>query len=379
MNILKAKQKLLRNAEAGNSTLLVSGSGMGKSQICYQAFREFAAARPTKKCGYGQIFAATQTPPDLIGYQFKGEKQFDYGNGEIKTLTVTDPSVPLWMISDEGKPAFMYDYFWLTIDEYGQGEAETKRALAEILLNGGTSPWYLPPGSPRVAASNEGSRYGVTKDFDFCISRRTKIVIVGDVEVTVNHWDKNYFYQGETWQVSPFLKAWAHRHPEILFETEPKEQGPWCNPRTALSVDRYLQVEARHNNGAFPTDSDTLEVVAGTVGMAAASSIIGDLQFRIELPSYDEVIADPSNTPVPSKADLMLLMTYELAGHCKVEHLAECLTYMKRLAAKAKDMEVTFISALLRRDYKGVISQPAMQAWISKNANLVTIIASLAQ
>jgi hypothetical protein len=33
------------------------------------------------------------------------------------------PSVPLWMISTEGKPAFMYDRFFLLIDEYGQGEA----------------------------------------------------------------------------------------------------------------------------------------------------------------------------------------------------------------------------------------------------------------
>jgi hypothetical protein len=38
-------------------------------------------------------------------------------------------------------------------------------------------------------------------------------------------------------------------------------------------------------------------------------------------------------------------------------------------------MGVTYISSLLRRDYKGIINQPAMQAWINKNAALVSIIA----
>ena len=45
----------------------------------------------------------------------------------------------------------------------------------------------------------------------------------------------------------------------------------------------------------------------------------------------------------------------------------------------AKDMAVTFISALLRRDYKGVINAPAMQAWINKNATLISVISSLSQ
>ena len=192
MNIEDAKNEVLINAEAGNASLVVSGSGMGKSQMGWQAYKKYCADNPTLKIGYGQIFAATQTPPDLIGYQFKGERTFEMEDGSKRTIAVTDPSVPLWMISVEGKPAFMYDRFWLTIDEYGQGDADTKRAMAEILLNGGTAPWYLPEGSIRVAMSNEGSRYGVTKDFDFCIARRTLIKVQPDAEATVRYWDKPY-------------------------------------------------------------------------------------------------------------------------------------------------------------------------------------------
>ncbi len=112
------------------------------------------------------------------------------------------------MISTEGKPAFMYDKFFLLIDEYGQGEADVKRAMAEIFLNGGTAPWYLPQGSVRVACSNVGARYGVTKDFDFCIARRTVINITGDADVWLEDFaSKPYMHQGREWMVSSSMST----------------------------------------------------------------------------------------------------------------------------------------------------------------------------
>lgn len=376
MNLRQARDELIASTMAGNAVLLKSGSGIGKSQLCRQVFDYLAGQNKETKWGFNTIFAATQTPPDLIGFQFKGEREFGEGAAKRK-VTITDPSVPLWMISTEGKPAWMYDKFFLVIDEYGQGEADVKRAVAEIFLNGGTSPWYLPPGSVRVACTNSGARYGVTKDFDFCIARRTEIEVTGDVEVWLSDFaDKPYIFQGEVWQTLPVVKAWAALHSEILFEPEHKEQGPWCNPRSLCSFDRYLQVKQRMNNGTIPTDPGVIEVGAGTIGMPATQSIIAHLQFRLEIPSYAEIVADPDNTPVPTRPDLLMLLSYELAGYAKVEHLAECIRYMQRMP---KDMGVTFITALLRRDYAGLINEPAMQGWIGKNAALVSIIASLSR
>lgn len=286
--------------------------------------------------------------------------------------------MPLWAISTEGKPYFMYDRFYLIVDEYGQGEADTKRGLAEIFLNKGTAPHYLPDGSVVVAATNEGSRYGVTKDFDFAISRRAVKRITPDVDVTVNHWDKPYQFNGRTWLVQPWIKSWARQNPQVVFEDEPKEQGPWGNPRTVCSVGRYLQVLEERRGALDPNDSVMMESVAGKVGMPCGTSMLATLQYRIELPSYETVVADPEGTPIPKKADSLMLMAYELAGRTRVEHLSQCITYMSR-KEMPKDMQVTYISALTRRDYKAFINQPAMAAWIAKNASLVSLIAGLSQ
>ena len=36
------------------------------------------------------------------------------------------------------------------------------------------------------------------------------------------------------------------------------------------------------------------------------------------------------------------------------------------------------VQALLRRDYKNIINNPVMQAWVHKNASLISIIEALA-
>lgn len=377
MNIIDARRETMALIEAGNAVIWQSGSGLGKSQVSYGIFEELRDRDAPKgiKWGFGTIFAATQTPPDLIGYQFKGEREFALLDGSTRKVTVTEPSVPLWMISSEGKPAFMYDRFFLLIDEYGQGEADVKRAIAEIFLNGGTSPWYLPPGSVRIACTNQGARYGVSKDFDFCIARRALLNIEGDTDIFLRYADKPYNHQGKQWQTTPVVKAWAAANPQILFEPEPKEQGPWCNPRQLCAADRYIQTKwtMQGNQEIEPTAAG---VIAGMIGMPATQSLLSHLQFLLELPSYNDVVADPDGTPVPGKADLQMLMAYQMAGFTKAEDLAPCIKYIQRLP---KDMGVTYISSLLRRDYKGLVNQPPMQAWINKNAALVSIISSLSQ
>jgi hypothetical protein len=127
--------------------------------------------------------------------------------------------------------------------------------------------------------------------------------------------------------------------------------------------------------GNQEVDAVMTNTIAGTIGMPATQSLLSHLQFLLELPSYQDVISDPANTPVPNRADLQMLMAYQLAGYTQTQDLAPCIQYIQRLP---KDMGVTYISSLLRRDYKGIINQPAMQAWINKNAALVAIISSLA-
>lgn len=380
MNINQALAETKILHDCGQAALWVSGSGMGKSQTAVAYAKSWVAdgAQSGTKRGYSITFLATHTPPDVVGYKFKGERDIVVdvdGDGKpvTKRITVDDASCPLWYVSTEGKPAFCYDEFLIIFDEFGQAELDVKRTSAEIALSGGTPPWYAP-GHRCLMLTNEGARYGVSKTFDFIIARQSRIEIKPDIEASLVHMDKPYLHQGKQWNVMAVTKAWAAANPTVLFEDEPAQQGPWCNPRQLYAIDRYLQLKMAAT-GQQEVDPQSMEVMAGTIGMAATTSFASHLSFRLQLPSYDTVVADPAGTEVPSRADLQMLMAYELSSYAKPADLGPVITYMQRLP---KDMAVTFVSSLLRRDYKHMVNIPAMQAWINKNAALVSVISSLA-
>lgn len=381
MDLRGVMRQLQANILAGNATVLKGPPGFGKTDLMGKVAAWYKSTLPGKSVGFSCFFMATQSPIGFTGLPWKGERVWTDPNGGEHKYTVTDPAIPQWYMAadmDTGqvRPGNMFDSVFLVIEEWGQGSPETKRAGAEVLRAGGTPPFYLPPGSPRVALTNVDARDGVTKEFDFIIGRRGELDVTGDVNVWIEDFaDKPYAWQGKVWNVQPVTKAWASANPEILFEPKPEKQGPWCNPRSMTNADRYVQMAAYLAGGEIPAkDSAFVEALAGHIGMGAAVSYTSYLQFMLDLPKYEDVVADPKGTLVPNKADLQMLMSYQLAGHCKVADLAAIITYMGRLP---KDMAITFVSSLLRRDYKNIINEPSMQAWIAKNAYLMSVIAAM--
>lgn len=384
MNLRDCAKHIRYNILAGNATLLEGPPGFGKTDLMTKLAVWFRGQHQGKRVGFSCFFMATQTPIGFTGLPWRGSATWKDPAGVDHVFTTTDPAVPQWYMAtclDTGErlPASCFDKVFLVIEEWGQGSAETKRAGAEVLRAGGTPPYYLPPGSARVALTNVDASDGVTKEFDFLFGRRGKIVASGDTDVWLEDFaDKPYVWQGKTWNVLPFTKNFARSHPDILFEPKPKKQGPWCNPRSLTNGDRYVQCAAEDNNGEIPgQDPAFMDALAGHIGHPAMVQYCGDLQFLLELPHYEDVVKDPDGTALPARADLMMLMVYELAGRVKPDDLAPVLQYVSRLTKKAGDMPIAFVASLLRRDYKNTISHPAMQAWIQKNAAAVSIIASL--
>ena len=137
-----------------------------------------------------------------------------------------------------------------------------------------------------------------------------------------------------------------------------------------------MQVLAAQNNGVIPINDGGFQAgLEGKIGAPATASLMEFCEFQINLPNYEDVVADPSGTMIPKAADQIMLMAYGLAGRTQKEHLGPCIEYMSR-KEMPKDMQITYVQALLRRD-PHLAYEDAMQAWVAKNASLVTIVGSL--
>jgi hypothetical protein len=312
------------------------------------------------------MFLATQTPPDLIGYQFKGTRNWDG-----QEVSITDPTVPLWMITHTGKPTWAYKRGLLFLDEYGQGEADVKRASAELLLNKRIGPWTLggenSAGWGVVAASNHmGGRNGVTKGFDFVINRRKQIVITDDLESLLEWMDEH--------DISPTTKAFASQNPESVFMKAPEDkQGPWMTPRSLVMLDKVLQAKMRRTGGAIlPDDANTIESSAGLVGAPAAASYFSFLKLEADMPKYETIVAGPTKAKLPTKPDSQMLTCYHLAHRVSKADIQPVIEYVSRLP---KEMAVTFCKAACKRD-NHLVGTQAVQKWAQTNASLMAAIAN---
>lgn len=358
MDFLKLRKMLPAIINSGVSVELVSSPGLGKSEFVEQVRADMEKAT-NQKWGFAKMFLATQTPPDLIGYQFKGER--DFGAGPV---AVTEPTLPLWMMTTDGKPVQAYERGILFLDEYGQGEADVKRASAELLLNKQIGPWKLPDGWSVIAASNRSSdRSGVTKSFDFVINRRLEV----EVSPSVDAWTEWAMEHG----IAPLTVAFANQNPHIVFEGKvPDKQGPWCTPRSLVMADNILQ-SLRGNGEDLPDGPEAVELITGMIGAAASAQYFSFVRLEREMPKYEKIIASPDNVKVPEKPDAQMLVIYNLAHRVKLDELDAVITYIKRMP---KEFSVTFARSACKLNPQLVASK-AMNQWCSDNASLMAAIA----
>lgn len=342
--------------DSGISIELRSAPGRGKSEFVAQTV-DAMSKRDGFKWGFATMFLATQTPPDLIGYQFKGERE--WGG---KTVAVTDPTLPLWMVTTEGKPVWEYERGILFLDEYGQGEGDVKRASAELLLNGQIGPWKLPKGWSVVAASNRSKdRSGVTKDFDFVINRRLEIEITDDL-ASWTEW-------AVTNDVMPLTIAFANQNPQVVFaDGVPDKQGPWCTPRSLVMSDRMLRT--LQVGGKNVDDAGAVELVSGLIGPAAAAQYFAFVRLEREMPKYEKIVADPTGVKVPEKPDAQMLICYNLAHRVTEDDIDPVVTYVQRMS---KEFAVTFVNSACKRNPR-LINTKVINKWCDENSSLMSAI-----
>jgi hypothetical protein len=361
MNFIDLEQQVMDDLDAGIAVELESAPGVGKSEFVAQLVAKLSA-RDDEEWGFSKLFLATQQVPDLMGYLFKGDR--DFGDG--KSITVSEPTLPLWQITEGGKPTWHYKRGILFLDEYGQGEADTKRVSAELLLNKRLGPWTLGGDNRNgwgvIAASNRAKdRSGVTKQFDFVNNRRRVYNVTPSVEAWID-WATAH-------DVTPLTISFAASNPTLVFSDEvPDKQGAWCTPRSLVKNDDAMKVK-QARLGYFPDDAKTIEGAMGLIGPTAAQ-YFAHVRLEKEMPKFEVIVRDPENAKVPLKPDAQMLVVFNLAHRVEVKNIKQVIQYISRMP---KEFAVTFAKAACKRNHQ-LIVDPAMRAWSASNASMMAAL-----
>lgn len=367
MNSFEVLRAIELSQKAG-TTLCISGPpGIGKTSLTEQF-----AAQQGEGFFYGVLNCATATLADVMGFLLPFNVDYNTGknpDGTDKMVTLPHGryTYPFYFLDRKtGKPAFQFKNGMLVLEEYGQGSPDVKRALAPIIHPGEKrmGQYALPASFQVVLLTNRAKdRSGVGKDFDFVINRRVEIEFTPALEPWLV-----WAYDNK---VSPVVMAFAAHAPNSVFQSErPKDQGPWCTPRSLVDAGRTIEAFGAEDPDFEDKGSFLMQNIKGSIG-ETASDLMVFLKLRHQLPRFEDILADPVNTPFPTKPDGQMLVTYELASKANRENIAPIVTYMKKLPSS---FAVAFMQTMLRGKGK-LINTQAVGEWSIENAHLMAAIA----
>ena len=349
--------------DTGVSVELISAPGRGKSEFVHDLIAT-NTARTGTRWGFATLFLATMTPSDLLGYMVPGI--------DAKGRKVSEFTMPPWMRTVDGGNVEDFERGILFLDEFGQGEADVKRASAELLLNRQLGPWALPKGWSVIAASNRANdRSGVTKSFDFVINRRLEIHIEDNLDAWVD-WAAS---KG----VDPLVIAFASQNPQIVFaDSVPDKQGPWCTPRSlvmaAKVLDQFRDVNADGSRGAFPMHEIAQKLTTGLIGEAATSQMFATIKLAANMPKFEDILANPGGVMVPDAPDARMLVAYQLAAKVTNDEkiIGPVTQYIQRFPSE-------FLALWVKAAVKytpAIVSTKAVMDLYMKNASLFSAVLS---
>lgn len=334
---------------------LVSGPGLGKSAINEQAACEMSV-QLGEPVGYIPFFLSTVEPPDVRGFGIPET----VAGGERRMVYTKAPWMPggdNGFIAESGvlrraKAGEITKYGLVNLDEFRQAGLDTQKPAAELFLHRRVGESFLPDGWIVTACSNrESDRSGVQRELAFITNRRCVINIEPNLDAWVSWAEKS--------NVHPMAIAFARSKPGTVFADKvPEKPGPFCTPRSLVMSSEYI---GETDMGTFT------ELACGLVGEGAATEFVAFLRVAEELPSFEDIVADPMKVPVPQKADASYAAMQMITHRVDDKTAVAAFKYLSRMP---KEFQVAGLRGTFNR-VPNVVRSPDFAAWLRENKQLV--------
>ena len=353
MNLNQVKTMLPKWYRARSPIYMRSPPGVGKTTIIDESIPVLSRMF-NQNLGMVALNGGDMNVADTIGYLMPRDRD---------GVFTSEFSLPFWWFTDEGKALTEYDGGVVFFDELDKAPIDVKKIAGALMWNGRCGPHRLPPGWVVWGAGNRAEdRSGSSKELDHLINRRIEI----NVTPHLQSW-KDWAF---THNVHPTFIAYAENHADKVFASDvPEKQQPWCTPRSFVKL-AYDLVSFGGDDGKIPTDSLAQEHAAGAVGHGVVASLFSYITLGQELPTFDDIVADPVKTRVPQKADAQMVVVYALAARVEEDQMDPIVTYVERFP---KEFSVSFAKAACRRD-PDLLNTPAITRWCATNHSLMTAI-----
>jgi hypothetical protein len=320
-----------------NEPVFIWGSpGIGKSQIIHQVAEHLEMDMIDFRAVY-------RDPVDVRGYP-----SID------KTRRVVE-----WFLSSEfpTSPDAKAIFF---LDELSQAPQLTQAALLQLVLDRRIADYVVPDGVVFIAASNrQQDKAGGHRIIPPLLDR---FLTQYELETNAKDWHQWALNHG----IHHFITSFIRFKPSMLntFDST-KNELSFATPRSWEKLSKVLLgVSEPRWRGVF----------SGSVGEGVANEFLGFLECYQEIPTVEQIIANPNKAKVPTKLSARFAITGSLASHINCqkdrnkikEAIIPILHYGTRLP---EDSFVGMFYDIINRN-KFLIGFDPIQKWIQNNQEL---------
>ena len=257
---------------------------------------------------------------------------------------------------ETGRPGPRRKGCLLFLDELPQARPDVMHAVSALILDRTVGVGGLPLAHDVqiVAAGNRTTDAAYTAPLGTHLRSR---LIHMTVAVSLEDWREYARQRGLEPRVIAFLSAsrrWLH-----AFDPKRKEE-PFPCPRSWEVVSRILS----HAATAGGVDNRALEpLVAGAVGMAAASEFLAFLESADLCPTAEQIVANPDDVALPEgRPDLSLLVVENLVMACR-ENWVHFTDGTLRFAGKLSgEMRSVLMTALLKEEGPATMKEAVLSS-----------------
>jgi len=202
----------------------------------------------------------------------------------------------------------------LFIDELPQAPTANQNIIAQLVNERRIGEHQLPDNVTIVCAGNPmSSRAGTNPMPSHLKDRLTHLHIETDHEGFRNYGLANGF--------TPEVTGFIQDRPEFLQKFDPSQDAS-PSPRSWERADTILKLK-------LPNQLEA-QALKGQIGEAALADFVGYLRVYRDLPRSADIFANPTDTIIPTKPDVLYALCSMLAHHTTESNANALVTYIRR-------------------------------------------------
>jgi hypothetical protein len=225
----------------------------------------------------------------------------------------------------------------------------------------------LPKGWRVISTSNRLSdKSAVIRPPMHLINRECTIEVDFDIESASLWWENVH-------HMHPMGIAFAKSRPGSFVDTVPAEPKPYCTARSYTMAWDFLKHVAGTDANGNPnmkiiTDHVSQEFVSGYVGEGVSTELFVYLRVADELPTIDDILANPSKAKCPDRLDAAYAGVQLCLHHADAKNIDKIWEWTERLPI---ELQTSAAKSMLDRSGGQLLNSPRLSKWIAKNRALV--------